>query len=148
MTGDIFFEYIDSMCGSCSLRCMSQTTHSKTTGPLISMVSMDYWPASHAFHAFIFVNSCAFHAFHGFIFHAFHAFMGNTFTIFLFQLAWKAWKFPHENHGILLWLHAPWISRDSMEFSPCFFHGFSMDFPCFQHQGSKEYNGCRNLVSD
>ena len=51
------------------------------------------------------------------------------------MLAWKAWNFPHENHGILFWLHAPWFSRESMEFSPCFFHGFSMVFPCFQFQG-------------
>ena len=51
------------------------------------------------------------------------------------MLAWKAWEFPHENHGILLRLHAPWFSRESMEFSPCFFHGFSMVFPCFQYQG-------------
>ena len=45
------------------------------------------------------------------------------------MLAWKAWEFPHENHGILLWLHAPWFSRESMEFPHAFsmvFHGFPM----------------------
>ena len=35
-----------------------------------------------------------------------------------------------KNHGILLKLHAPWFSRESMEFP----HGFSMVFPCFQYQ--------------
>ena len=59
------------------------------------------------------------------------------------MLAWKAWEFPHENHGILLRLHAPWFSRESMEFSPCFFHGFSMVFPCFQYQG-----WTKNLLSN
>ena len=61
------------------------------------------------------------------------------------MLAWKAWEFPHENHGILLRLHAPWFSRESMEFSPCFFHGFSMVFPCFQYQGDKEIAVIRML---
>ena len=56
--------------------------------------------------------------FHGF---RFHAFMGN---ILQFSCSILAWKFPHENHGISLWLYAPWFSRESMEFSPCFFHAF------------------------
>ena len=116
---------------------------------MLSMLSMlsRYYPkiiqwkyhASHAFHAFIFVNSHASHAFHGFpwffipCFPCFHGELSYNFCCPM--LAWKAWEFPHENHGILLWLHAPWFSRESMEFSPCFFHGFSMVFPCFQYQG-------------
>ena len=71
---------------------------------------------------------------HGFIFHDFPCFHGElSYNFCCPMLAWKAWEFPHENHGILLWLHAPWFSRESMEFFPCFFHGFSMVFPWFSH---------------
>ena len=97
--------------------------------PMLSMLSF-------------FVNSHASHAFHGFpwffipCFPCFHGELSYNFCCPM--LAWKAWEFPHENHGILLWLHAPWFSRESMEFSPCFFHGFSMVFPCFQYQGNTE----------
>ena len=45
------------------------------------------------------------------------------------MLAWNAWIFPHENHGILLFPHAPWFSRESVEFA----HAFSMVFPWFSH---------------
>ena len=85
------------------------------------------------------VNFHASHAFRGFpwffipCFPCFHGELAYNFCCPM--LAWKAWEFPHENHGILLRLHAPWFSRESMEFSPCFFHGFSMVFPCFQYQG-------------
>ena len=62
------------------------------------------------------------------------------------MLAWKAWEFSHENHGILLRLHAPWFSRESMEFSPCFFHGFSMVFPCFQYQSNSQKSHIPNGI--
>ena len=55
-------------------------------------------------------------------------------------IVWKEWEFPHENHGILLQLHAPWFSRESMEFFPCFFHGFSIVFPWFSHAFSTREN--------
>ena len=100
---------------------------------------------SHAFHAFFPCFPC-FPCFH---FCKFPCFPGCfpwfsmasdsmlsmlSWGIFLqFSCSMLAWKFPHGNHGILLWLHAPWFSRESMEFSPCFFHVFSMDFPCFQY---------------
>ena len=90
------------------------------------------------------VNSHAFHALDGFPW--FYILCFPCFPMVLYSilsmlswgillqfscsmLAWKAWKFPYENHGILLQLHAPWFSRESIEFPPC----FSMVFPWFSH---------------
>ena len=56
------------------------------------------------------------------------------------MLAWKAWKYHHENHGILFQLHALWFSRESMDFSHEFSMVFFMDFRRFQYQGGKSFN--------
>ena len=87
---------------------------------------------SYAFHALIFVNpmlSMLSMVFHGFIFQAFHAFMGNTVTMFLSDAGMESMELTHKNHRILLWLHAPWFSSESMELP----HAFEMVFPWFFH---------------
>ena len=118
------------------------------------MLSMLFPCFSHAFHAFIFVNSYAFHGFPWFYILCFPCFPWFSMVLYSMlsmlswgillkfscsMLAWKAWKFSHENHGILLLLHAPCFSRESMEFFPCFSHGFSMVYLCFQYKGMKYF---------
>ena len=65
--------------------------------------------------------------FHGFLFHAFHAFMGSYLKIFAVPCEHgKHGNFPKKTMEFCSgsMLHAPWFSRESMEFSPWFFHGF------------------------
>ena len=56
------------------------------------------------------------------------------------MLAWKACKYSHENHGILLQLHAPRYSRESIDFSHEFFIT-GMVFPWISHAFSTRVEG-------
>ena len=53
---------------------------------------------------------------------------------------WKPWNFALAPCSM--------VFKGSMEFSPCFFHGFSTVFPCFQYQGIQNQHLCLNWITD